>query len=204
MSPQPCPRCGGFVRTPEPYVQSCMNCGWLLEDKPTPVLPPFEDTPAPDANERQKLRARVRAARRLPAHPCRYCGGIIAAGSIMTHHAACHLAWRRRERLILAGAPHAYERPCAVCGVNLPIGHRRKVHDGACRREWMRLACAKSKAKRKAERPSEEPVAPRTCYRCRQPLPHGFTRTPQRTGRPRAADEEAAVVSQSTAARQCP
>ena len=71
MSRRPCPRCGGFVRTPEPYVQSCMNCGWLLDAIPTPVLPPFEDTPAPDANERQKLRARVpgRPATASPSLP---------------------------------------------------------------------------------------------------------------------------------------
>ena len=157
MSRRPCPRCGGFVRTPEPYVQSCMNCGWLLDAIPTPVLPPFEDTPAPDANERQKLRARVRAARRLPAHPCRYCGGIIRAGISKGHHRACYEAVLKYERLIAEGRAHAFPRPCVVCGVPLPAGHRPKVHEGRCRRELSMLASRRFKARKAARAAGREP-----------------------------------------------
>ena len=192
MSQQACPRCGGFIRVLEPYVVSCVNCGWYKDTIPTPTLPPFDDTPAPDATTLLRLRARRRAARRLPAHPCRYCGGIIRAGISKGHHRACYEAVLKYERLIAEGRAHAFPRPCVVCGVLLPAGHRPKAHEGACRRELGMLASRRFKARKAAIAAGREPAledAKRPSYGPPHPPgpnPHGG-----------AAHEKGAAVSLS-------
>ena len=133
MSRRPCPRCGGFIRVLEPFVFSCMTCGWWEDTTPTPAFAPFEDDaprglPIPTPAARQRLPRRA-------ARTCRICREPLPAGRRLTvHDGECRRElqrqYDRRHKEKVKASPHALPRPCAICGVLLPIGHRE------CSRKW--------------------------------------------------------------------